>query len=172
MNQEESISYEQLQEIASYRTLGICKALDIKRERLRDWIKVGHIKPTLPAHGQGTKAGFTLGDVYAIALFKKLTEQGFKRDLSAEIIRPYIGVFNSLIETTQYIVCTRIKKDGEHTMQITHSMRGDGKDILNIQLNGDAITINNSDAGAPDWEEMFVFNIIQLRKEVREALES
>ena len=95
MGQEQSFSYEQLVEVASYRTLGICKALDIKRERLRDWIKAGHIKPTLPAHGQGTKAGFTLGDVYAIALFKRLTELGFKRDLSAEIIKNMVGVFNN-----------------------------------------------------------------------------
>jgi hypothetical protein len=172
MNQEESISYEQLQEIASYRTLGICKALDIKRERLRDWIKVGHIKPTLPAHGQGTKAGFTLGDVYAIALFKKLTEQGFKRDLSAEIIKQYIGVFNNLIEVVQYILCTRFKKDGEYKMHIMHTLRGDGKDNLTIKLNSETVQINVSDTGKLDWEEMFVFNIIQLRKEVREALES
>ena len=69
-----------------YSTLDIVKALNIPRERLRDWMTRGFIKPSLPSTGKGTIAIFTKADVFGVALFGKLLEKGFKREMAAEYI--------------------------------------------------------------------------------------
>lgn len=69
-----------------YSTLEIGKALDIPRERLRDWMDRGFIRPTVPAQGQGTKAVFSTFDVYCVALFMELLESGFSREVAASWI--------------------------------------------------------------------------------------
>lgn len=53
--------------------------LDVKRERLREWMNQGFVRPTIAADGPGTKAIFTLVDLYQIAVFKKLVESGMNR---------------------------------------------------------------------------------------------
>jgi len=175
-NDHESIQLSDILAIAKYRTLGICKALGIERERFRDWVKSrpGFIKPTLPAMGQGTKAGFTLGDVYAIALFKKMTETGFKRELSADIVSNFMGIVSgNPIEFIQYLICI-VKtnpENGEQNTTISMIMRGDGLDTLDIHLNSKAVKfdvpVDMDDLG---WEGMFIFNIVQLRQSVDLAL--
>lgn len=69
-----------------YSTLDICKALDIRRERLRDWIDREFITPLRPSGGQGRKALFNIQDAYSIALFKWLIDRGFKRDAVAKML--------------------------------------------------------------------------------------
>ena len=55
--------------IDTFSTLDIVKALRIPRERLRDWMNNGFVVPTILSQGQGTKAVFTRGDIYLVALF-------------------------------------------------------------------------------------------------------
>lgn len=162
---------------AKYRTLGICKALGIERERFRDWVKArpGFIKPTLPAMGQGTKAGFTLGDVYAIALFKRMTETGFKRELAADIVSHFMGIFpGNPIQSIQYLICI-VKtnpENGEQDTMVFMSMRGDGRDTLDVSINSKTMNFDipvGTDCSG--WEGMFMFNIVQLRRSVDLALE-
>ena len=169
---EEYTELAELEKVARYRSLGICKALGIERERFRDWIKTGQIRPTLPAFGQGTKAGFTLGDVYTIALFKRMIETGYKRELSAKLISPFIGLGNP-IEFLQYILCiVKTNPDtGEQDIQVESLGQGD-RDTLQINLSGARI---HFDVPIMDdiigWEGMFMFNLVQLRQEVNAALE-
>ena len=162
---------------AKYRTLGICKALGIERERFRDWVKArpGFIKPTLPAMGQGTKAGFTLGDVYAIALFKRMTETGFKRELAADIVANFMGIFpGNPIQSIQYLICI-VKtnpENGEQDTMVFMTMRGDERDTLDVSINSKTMNFDNPlSADCSGWEGMFMFNIIQLRQSVDSALE-
>ena len=71
-----------------YSTLDICKALGITRERLRDWMNRGFIKPSIQeAKGQGTKALFSRNDVYLIMLFLTLIWNGINRKESSGIIQ-------------------------------------------------------------------------------------
>ena len=85
-----------------YHSTQICKALKIKRERFRDWIKVGDLTPTKPAEGQGTKAEYSLHDVVMIAFFMKMVNRGFKRELA----KKYVDAFEKeyTIETSPKIV--------------------------------------------------------------------
>lgn len=175
-NDNDSIQLSDLAAIAKYRTLGICKALGIERERFRDWVKTkpGFIKPTLPAMGQGTKAGFTLGDVYAIALFKKMTETGFKRELAADIVSNFMGLaFGNSIVSMQYLICI-VKtnpENGEQDTSVFTILLGDGRDILDININSKTMRFDiPQKTDCSDWEGMFMFNIIQLRQSVDLAL--
>jgi hypothetical protein len=70
-----------------FSTFDIVKALGIPRERLKDWMNNGFVKPTVPAEGQGTKAIFTRVDLYLTELFRDLLNKGFKRDRAADFTR-------------------------------------------------------------------------------------
>jgi hypothetical protein len=61
----------------------VCKGLGIKRVTLQDWILRGFIKPKIPASGQGSKAGFNLGNVLHIEVFRRLVSMGFSRENAA-----------------------------------------------------------------------------------------
>jgi hypothetical protein len=70
-----------------FSTLDIVKALKIPRERLRDWMNRSFIDPSVPADGQGTKAIFSLQDVYGVALFQALINSGFNRETSSRFVK-------------------------------------------------------------------------------------
>ena len=70
-----------------FSTFDIVKKLDIPRERIREWMKRGFINPTVKASGVGTKAIFTIQDVYKVLLFKHLIEIGFMREIAANFIK-------------------------------------------------------------------------------------
>jgi len=63
-----------------FSTLDIVKALEIQRERLREWMVQEFIKPTVSASGKGTRALFTRKDVYCVELFRQLVDIGINRD--------------------------------------------------------------------------------------------
>ena len=69
-----------------YTTFQIIKTLEIPRERLKDWMEKGFVKPSIQqARGKGTKALFSLLDVYSLALFKHLIEEcHFSRDAASQ----------------------------------------------------------------------------------------
>jgi hypothetical protein len=73
-----------------FSTLDIVKALKIPRERLRDWMNRSFIEPSVSADGQGTKAIFTLHDVYSVALFQALINSGFNRETSSRFVKYYM----------------------------------------------------------------------------------
>jgi len=76
-----------------FSTFDIVKALGIPRERLKDWMNNGFVKPTIPAEGQGTKAIFTRVDLYLTELFRDLLNKGFKRGIAADFIRKISDIF-------------------------------------------------------------------------------
>lgn len=69
-----------------FSTLDIVKALGIPRERLRDWMNQGFIKPKKPAEGQGTRAIFIRNDVYAVELFRRLVKFGLRRESASLLL--------------------------------------------------------------------------------------
>jgi DNA-binding transcriptional MerR regulator len=86
----------------NFTTTDIVKALGIPRERLRSWTKLGYIKPSMPSGKQGRKVIFTRADVYAVALFDRLINLGFKREDAARLVQFYIsGISEGILE---YIV--------------------------------------------------------------------
>ncbi len=70
-----------------YSTLDIVRILDIPRERLREWLNRGFIRPSIQeAKGPGTKALFSHEDLHRILLFKQLLENGLSRELASSAV--------------------------------------------------------------------------------------
>ena len=55
----------------------------VSRLRLHHWIKERFLSPHLFAQGHGTKNIYTRGDIYGIALFKRLIESGMHGRIAA-----------------------------------------------------------------------------------------
>jgi len=154
-----------------HSTLQVCKALGINRERLRDWMVQGHIKPTQTAEEHGSKAGFTDSDVVGIALFKKLVDLGFKRELIADLLESFIGVEGSFLHMASYLIFRiETNEQGERNI-ITRLMLG-GEDKLTINLEPNSIKINGKhDASSKHWEDFHTINLSKIQVEVLAALE-
>jgi hypothetical protein len=122
-------NHEEIKMENEFSTLDIVKALQIPRERLRDWMNRSFIEPSVPADGQGTKAVFTLHDVYGVALFRALIDNGFNRETSSRFVKDFIEQEKKEKEKekngriaypeTNYIVI-RVPADKKELVQVIH----------------------------------------------------
>lgn len=161
------IELSELKKEAKYSTLDIVKALDIPRERLRDWMNRGYIEPTLPAHGHGTKAGFTKSDVYGVALFRKLVEKGFKRELAAEFTKKYTAL-GSPLSFTDYLMFKTVIENREPVIK-TIFYTGSKPFVINIDF--DQVSHQELQEGYSEvWEDIYIINFVKLTREIDEAL--
>ena len=152
-----------------YSTLDIVKALNIPRERLRDWMTRGFIKPSLPSTGKGTIAIFTKADVFGVALFGKLLEKGFKREMAAEYIEMVVG--QNLYRGLNLILFKSIIRDGNRVVEI-EDQRGKSSLKVEIDEKGNAKIISGSFERpvTEEWEDIHILNVKNLFKEVDAAL--
>ena len=131
----------------NYSTLDIVKALEIPRERFREWLTRGYVKPQKPARGHGRPAVFTIEDVWMVALFRNLIESGYKRDVAGAFLDKIYYSAKSGIETarmTNIFIVRQAKdpKSGEIIVQATGSRgRTDFISIGCVQGNIAAIQI-------------------------------
>ena len=64
----------------TFTTTDIAERLNIKRERIKNWISEGFVRPSIKqGSGPGTKHVFSLWDLYMIKLFEYLLKRGFSR---------------------------------------------------------------------------------------------
>lgn len=78
-------------EFSSFET---ADALGIPIERMRQWMKLDFISPSVPAKGQGTKAIFKRGDVYRAALFLSLVDYGINRKYASSMSNVLMNASN------------------------------------------------------------------------------
>ena len=152
-----------------YSTLDIVKALNIPRERLRDWMTRGFIKPSLPSTGKGTIAIFTKADVFGVALFGKLLEKGFKREMAAEYIEMVVG--QKLYGSLNFILFKSVIRDDKRVIDVEYQI-GKGPLKVEIDKKGNAKVISGSfeDPIDEEWEDIHILNVEKLRNEVDAAL--
>jgi len=154
---------------ALYSTLDIVKALNIPRERLRDWMTRGFIKPSLPSTGKGTIAIFTKADIFGVALFGRLLEKGFKREVAAEYIEMVLS--HNLYKALNLVLFKSVIRDGERVVDIEDQI---GKGPLKVEIDekGNAKIISGpfENPIAEEWEDIHILNVGNLFKEVDVAL--
>jgi hypothetical protein len=82
-----------------FKSPDVQRILNIKKERIRQWLKLGYIKPSIKAStGPGTDNIFSGMDLLNISLFKKLTDFGLNRWISSQyILKMKIGKWNKII---------------------------------------------------------------------------
>lgn len=183
--------------LTGYSTLDIIKGLNIPRERLRGWMKEGFIKPTVPALGQGTKAIFTLDDVYGIALFQSLISIGFHRKIAAVAMETVRGIYGypgeegaipknvsslglqSCLTDIEYLLLLFKTESGDEIPKIlTAGKSSDGKnpllDLQNVQIIGSEhyVGVGGSDniKSYSNWSHIHSINFKKLRAHVDGAM--
>lgn len=90
----------------------------IKRARLKEWIALGYVIPSVQkATGRGTKHIFDRDDIYALFLFEELISQGISRDLAGEIVYKFFYELSRFTEAIQndmkYLLITSWTTPGE-----------------------------------------------------------
>lgn len=170
-----------------FSTLDIVKALGVTRERLRDWINQSFINPHKAATGHGSKAIFTINEVYGIALFRFLVESGFNRSLAAQWTSEFTKELNKSIQFREISIAKFIKtkdnpgaciwltgNDLNVVKNVKHTevgMFNKEEDKLNIH---DWFYFNPAMPNPKDvmqtWQMIFFINLRHLFNEVDEAL--
>ena len=152
-----------------YSTIDISKALNIPRERLRDWMVRGFIKPSLPSTSKGTIAIFIRNDVVCVALFMKLITKGFKREVAAEYVDLLIekpGLTNSI----NFIMLKSVVRNSDLKVE---SFISYGPGPLKLHIDKDR-NVNTSIADriieADEWDDIQIINVVNIIKEVDAAL--
>jgi len=152
-----------------YSTIDISKALNIPRERLRDWMVRGFIKPSLPSTSKGTIAIFIRTDVVCVALFMKLITKGFKRDAAAEYVDLLIekpGLTNSI----NFIMLKSVVRNSDLEVE---SFISYGTNPLKLHIDKDR-NVNTSFADriieADEWDDIQIINVVNIHREVDAAL--
>jgi len=144
-----------------FSTFDIMKALSLKRDKLRSWMRDGFIKPKYPAEGQGTKAVFTRWDVYGVALFKDLIDHGYKRKAVSKYIYNFIRIEESLgpkvkkHEEVEYILFRHEVISGEVQVSST---------VISKQRGGNLVL------DLDDWDHLHLVNFKKLKKNIDSAL--
>jgi len=77
----------------------VCKALGVEYQRLREWMKAGHIKPSSPAGGRGYPARFRREEICLAGLFSHLLGLGFSRAEAGERVKLMRLQQHSLLHT-------------------------------------------------------------------------
>ena len=138
------------------------------------WLLNGFISPSIPSAGQGQKAYFSRTDFYAIVLFTKLLNKGFKRELAAAYVKSFqeIPEFDELRYATYLFFITH-KSGGKVTVSVQSVV---GEETLGLLFETIKISMFDHDinmvteVGEFIWEDVTVINFALLISFVDAAL--
>lgn len=155
-----------------FSTFDIIKALDIDRERLREWMNWGYIKPSQSAQGQGTRASFSILDVYGVEIFRNLVEAGFSRE-AASIYADKIIKEEKRTKYEIEVIGIRVSLETIHFFQIDSSSKIKKLDLRTGTLNAPMSRTERKEflpENLNDWDRVYLINIKKIKKKVDEAL--
>jgi len=150
--------------VSTYFTTAHIAKLGIKRERLKDWIERGYIKPSIEkTERKGGKNKFSLWDLYEIKLFEYLVKRGFLRSNVPKLIQKIADLFvfgnkgKNEIFTTNWITLIR-NADGE-LLEVRPFIDADNIITLNL---------NNYPNGL--ISDILLINFKEIRDQVHSAI--
>ena len=167
-----------------FTTSDIGKALGIPRERLKDWMNLGYVRPKIPAEGAGTKAIFSIQDLYKICLFQHLLNHGFRRDHASEIVNFFE---ERVLPNDSYLIIryNTMDEEGAVASRAANPVSQESRAIIDLRT-GIAVIQNDKDAlrsawGAPiqahdpenggeNWDHMVLINIKNIRSRVEKVV--
>ncbi len=155
-----------------FSTLDIVKALEIPRERLREWMNRGYVRPSTPAQGQGKKAVFTRQDVYNVQVFRQLVDFGVERDTAFHFVKFYSDRMKTYKQESSYMVIRfgKLKPQVKYgsKSQRTASFASDN-DKLCLDVGA---TEEHKDINDDNWRTIHIVNLKTLHKETDSALQT
>jgi len=159
-----------------FSTFDLIKALKIPRERLREWMKRGYVHPTRKAEGQGDRASFTRENVYSVALFRRLVDFGFSRDLAGEFVTGFIArdKDSPKHQKTEFIVF-RILGDKISVQTLAYGQWSWDINSGSLSLGPIPMAKLKKVSGEPffcseGWDQIHIINYHGVKKEIDESL--
>ncbi len=165
-----------------FTTTDIAAALKIPRERHKDWmIERFDVGPTVKARGAGTKAVYTIQDLYAISLFQNLLDAGFKRKEANEIVGIYKKRQN---QKSDYLLIRYTEGDSEAYVDQS-SDPGEGRLVVDLVTGSTArhdpkrglvtgwgapVEAHDPNRGGQDWDRIVAINLRRVRQRVDQAV--
>ena len=137
-----------------FSTFDVVKILSIRRERLREWMIKGFVVPTKKAEGVGTKAIFTLLDIYKVAVFFEFINHGINREQASNYVYNVSGLKNY--------------KESELTNYFLY-VGGELIKVASIHDLGQFV--NNTLPKFADWKVGILINFKEIRNKVKIAIE-
>jgi len=87
----------------------VLRVTDLKRERVRDWIKHGYVKPSIQKSSiQGERNQFSRLDIYKISLFKRLLEVGIFRETASALLKNLTGLHQRVPDNMDLHLCVAL----------------------------------------------------------------
>lgn len=139
---------------SEFSTFDVVKILDIKRERLREWMIQGFVKPAVSASGAGSKAEFDLLGLYKLGIFKRLVDTGMNRRIAAAWISTN-SPLNDIVEAEKInmIVSLSRKNSG-------------GRWICYFEPPWEI----SEDELKEDWDLGLIINFTKVREEIKNGI--
>lgn len=152
-----------------YSTFDICKALEIPKERFREWMIRGFVQPSIYlAQRQGEKSLFSKQDVYTVALFKHLIEKcHLPREEAGRFIKSWLAKVEDKSPALYNILIFRLY-DNEIAFVLYFSMHGMPVEDLRAY---EAIRFRaTEEVHDKPWDAILIVNFEKILKEVDLAL--
>ena len=134
-----------------YTSTNISK-IGIKRERLKEWMSQGYVKPSVKGEGPGTKHLFSKRDLYIIGIFKYLIDRGFARQEASNRIDE---IRNSVVDLSSLKAIVFYK--GKNDTDIYTEFH---EDEVNIKLCFDTSKKLNY------WKDVLVVNFQDIKDQI------
>jgi hypothetical protein len=152
-----------------FSTIDIQRALKIPRERFRQWLDMGFIKPSVQAAGAGTRASFTRTDVYRIAVFDYLITRGFKRGIAARFVEMFGR--NAEDSESNYLLLRRESgKTGFIVLTSRHWQADLEGGTFYPAQDAEMKRENSAFRPSESWDDIFIVNFAKIRTQVDRSL--
>jgi len=138
-----------------FTTTEVIAILNLKTERIRQWIKLKYVEPTISATGSGTKNYFSKIDIYKIAVFKKLVDSGVNRWIAKQITQEFSDEEWYHIKSGSYAEYLFIEVQAADRKSWKDSLKLYVSDRLPEEL---------------DWEIVIVLNFALITKKIESRL--
>ena len=136
-----------------FTTFDIASKLDIKRERLKNWLKSGYVIPSFQVElPQGKKSYFNKFSLYMIKLFEFLIKNGVSRQEAAERINSNSVLVMDAIKRNNLDLVDFIALTKTSDPAFPYGMKFGKKNITRISWS--------------QYDSVLIINFAKIRKEV------
>lgn len=155
-----------MKEVVEVKTSELLNILGINRNTFQDWLDRHLVSPSIQKSAKrGEQNIFSLGDVYKIAIFKKLIESGFYRDIASQMAGKMSGTIaeTGFGLTRRYAVFFRWKEGEQFWVEffLIPNLDGLGKLEHVGKFKGEGYDFDNS---PPD--DIYILNAQKLYVEI------
>ena len=146
-----------------FQAADIEKITGVKRNRLQQWLEHGFIAPSIQtASGHGTRNIWSRGDLYAIAVFKKVTESGLSRKIVCDFL--FSGVLGCLYgDEVKHIGCMLFMRENDRMEGVAFTNAG--ADSITID-----ITEIQEELDMWSFDDVYIINFAKIKEYIDEKI--